>query len=1109
MRSGLTVLAMAWMLGAGVAAGAAESATPAAAAVPGKKAGEPRTAEAAPARERTLYLVGYSHLDTQWCWDYRKTIGSFLPKTVFENFALLDRHPRYVFNFSGANRYRMLKEYYPRDFERVKAYVAAGRWFPCGSSWEESDVNVPSPESLVRQMLYGNLFFRRELGRASTEYMLPDCFGFPASLPTVLAHGGVKGFSTQKLTWHSAAGIPFNIGRWIGPDGRGVVAALNASPYGGPVTGDLSRDAGWLRRLDENAKRSGLPVDYLYFGTGDMGGAPPESSVKWMEVSAAGGGPVRVIPSTAERMFNEVTDAEAARLPSYRGDLLLTEHSAGSLSSQAYMKRWNRRNERLAQAAEGASVAAAWLGGAPYPKERLRSAWGVFLGTQFHDILPGTSIPPAYEFAWNDEALAMNQFAAVLTDAAGAVSRAMDTRTPAGAVPLLVYNPVSAAREDVVEAEVALPPELMSAAAAEIALCVTGPDGTEAPAQVVSVKDGRAKILFLAVMPACGFAVYAVQAAPASGNAAKSGGELTVSAAGLENARYRVVLDANGDIGSIFDKAAGRELLSAPARLALLHEKPAEYPSWNMDWADRQKPPRTHVAGTPSVKVVESGPVRVALEVTRKTEDSTFVQTIRLAAGGAGDRVEVACRIDWRGKESSLKAVFPLTVSNPEATYNLEFGTVRRGNNDPKKYEVPSHQWFDLTAADGSYGVTVLEDSKYGSDKPDDRTLRLTLLFTPGAGAWYGYGATQDWGRHEMLYALAGHLGNWNDAGAPWIAARLNNPLLPFAVPAHPGPLGRRFSLIAVDGPSVVVCALKQAEDGDEVIVRLHELYGRPAKGVRVSFPGGKILAAREVNGQEQPLGPAVVRDGCLVADFDPYQPRAFALKLGGAPATVPAPASRKVRLSFDEDVISLDGERDGGNFDGSGNAIPGEMLPEILTVGGVEFALGPSAPGRRNAVACRGQTIRLPADGRASGVYVLAAASGGDTHGTFRVGQQACFTSVQDWDSFIGQWDCRLWKGSVPDVTYHWDYELVWIRPGFIKRDEVAWFCSHRHSASGTNEPYAYSYLYVYRLPLAPGSRTLTLPYNPGIHVMAVTLVREAHDGAVPARPLGDTLPR
>ena len=147
-------------------------------------------------KQPTLYLVGYAHLDTEWRWEYPQTIGEFLPKTMRENFALFEKYPHYVFNFSGANRYRMMKEYFPTDYERLRRYVRAGRWFPAGSSMEESDVNSPSAESILRQVLYGNAFFRRELGVASAEYMLPDCFGFPASLPSLLAHAGIRGFST-------------------------------------------------------------------------------------------------------------------------------------------------------------------------------------------------------------------------------------------------------------------------------------------------------------------------------------------------------------------------------------------------------------------------------------------------------------------------------------------------------------------------------------------------------------------------------------------------------------------------------------------------------------------------------------------------------------------------------------------------------------------------------------------------------------------------------------------------------------------------------------------------------------------------------------------------
>src|ERR1700744_1366927 len=201
----------------------------------------------------TLYVVGYAHLDTEWRWEYPQGIDQYIRNTMEDNFKLFEKYPHYVFNFSGANRYRFMKEYFPEDYARVKKYIDEGRWFPAGSSMEEGDVNAPSAEAIIRQILYGNQWFRREFGKASAEYMLPDCFGFPASLPTILAHSGVKGFSTQKLTWGSSAngggdesrestpeGTPFNVGVWVGPDGESVIAGINPGSYSGGIETDLS-----------------------------------------------------------------------------------------------------------------------------------------------------------------------------------------------------------------------------------------------------------------------------------------------------------------------------------------------------------------------------------------------------------------------------------------------------------------------------------------------------------------------------------------------------------------------------------------------------------------------------------------------------------------------------------------------------------------------------------------------------------------------------------------------------------------------------------------------------------------------------------------------------
>ena len=1098
-------------------------------------------------KEPTLYVVAYAHLDTQWRWEYPRVINDYIPKTLHDNFALFEKYPNYIFNFSGANRYRMMKEYWPADYARLKQYVAAGRWFPAGSSMEEGDVNAPSAESIFRQVLYGNRFFQREFGKTSAEYMLPDCFGFPASLPSILAHAGIKGFSTQKLTWNSAApaggrgsieetprGIPFNVGYWVGTDGRGVVAALNPGSYGGQIREDISKSpviadpnarnnpVDWPRRVERNGKAGGLFTDYHYYGTGDTGGSPREDSVRMMEAivtrnnalveaqAVVGDGPLKIVSATAEQMFLNIRPEHITKLPHYEGDLLLTDHSAGSITSQAYQKRWNRKNELLADAAEKASVGAAWLGTRDYPQERLNNAWTLVMGGQFHDILPGTATPKAFNFSWNDDVIAMNQFAGVLTSATEGIASALNTQTVG--MPIVVYNPLNIEREDLAETEAA-PPALPKGT-----YRVVGPDGIEVPSQFVGTK-----LVFLAKVPSVGYAVYDVQAIASK----RQLSTLTVSASLLENQRYRIRLTSNGDITSIVDKQLNRELLASPIRLAIKDDTPSQWPAWNMDWKDQQKSPRAYVGNTTKVEVVENGPVRVAVQVVREIEGSKFSQIVRLATGDAGNRVEFSDVIEWKTANANLKVTFPLTAANASATYNWDIGTIQRGNNDERKFEVPSHQWFDLTDRSGTFGVTILSDCKYGSDKPDDNTLRLTLLRTPGIAPRAGYAdqATQDWGRHEIVYGLASHAGDYRRAQTDWQAQRLNQPLIAFESSKHPGTLGKTFSILRTSSSRVRVLALKKAEDTDELIVRIVELDGREQSDVRIGFPA-PVIAAREVNGQEQPLGKASIDKGELVTSLGRFQPRTFAVKLAARSAQPGPPQSMPISLAYDLAGADRDGERMKAGFDGEGFALPGEMLPRELPYAGIVFHLGP--PDKANALLARGQEISVPVGVRR--LYVLATAVSGDQNVAFRVGSETTNVTVQDWSGFIGQWDNRQWKQTEvrlqprtppadvpPDIaallqrarTRLDDYgEMLGIKPGFIKRAPIGWFASHRHTPAGTNEAYAYSYLFVYTINVPARARTLTLPNNDRVRIMAITGSDESAT-VKPAHPLYDTLER
>jgi alpha-mannosidase len=1147
----------------------------------------------------TLYVVPYAHLDTQWRWEMPQTISEYLLKTMRVNFDYMEKYPHYVFNWTGSNRYRLMKEYYPSDYARVKQYVAQGRWYPAGSSVEEGDVNLPSAEGIFRQILYGNEYFRKDFGKASAEYMLPDCFGFPASLPSILAHAGVKGFSTQKLNaqWqpapkiggpdspeHTPEGIPFNVGMWLGPDGKGVIAALNPGGYGSNVYTDISKEPteppapsgpqltseerarltpsqsaaiarqrsleqNWVRRIDLNGKVTGIFADYHYVGTGDIGGATQESTVKLLEAIVTksetvlpspprsafamgetptaqpdgtkvkvGEGPVHVVESAADQIFNDITPAMSSRLPQYQGDLELINHSAGSLTSQTVHKRWIIKNELLADAAEKTSIAAEWMGGRTYPLQRLNDAWTLELGGHFHDTGAGTATPRAYQFAWNDDIIAANQFAGVLTDATEAVASGLNTQV--GGIPIVVFNPLNIAREDIVEAQISFH------GATPNAVRVIGPDGKEVLSQI----EGS-KLLFVAKVPSIGYAVYDVQPATAG----TSPYSLKITKSSLENDRYRIGVDQNGDVSSIFDKTLNKELLSSPIRLAISTDIPKIYPAWNMEFEQEQAAPRAYVGGPAQVRVKEEGPVRVSLEITRETEGSRFVQTVSLSAGDAGNRVEFGNTIDWKTLAANLKASFPLAASNQNATYNWDLGTIKRPNANERQFEVASHRWIDLTDKSGSFGTTILTDCKNGSDKLNDTTLRLTLMRSPGMQPptngrpqTYTDQANQDWGHHEFLFGLTGHAGDWRKAQTDWQAYRLNDPLIAFETTSHAGSLGKSFSLLHLNNSRIRVLALKKAEASDEIIIRMVELDGQPAQNVRVSF-AGPLSAAREVNAQEQPFGPATITEGALTTSFTAYQPRTFALALASPGSKLAPIHSQPVALHYDLAVASNDDTKTGGGgFDGKGNALPAEMLPSQINYNDVQFHLAPAKTASPNAVVANGQKIDLPA-GRYNRVYILAASSDGDQTAEFRIGDLPVNLNIQDWNGFVGQWDTRIWKNP-PEHDWaisanhavwppadeqqrearpqspRYPEDYVGLEAGYVKPASLAWYASHHHTADGLNQPYQYSYLFAYSMEISGKARTLTLPHNDKIRILAVS-VAEENPSLIPTVPLYDRL--
>jgi alpha-mannosidase len=734
----------------------------------------------------------------------------------------------------------------------------------------------------------------------------------------------------------------------------------------------------------------------------------------------------------------------------------------------------------LAQSAENLAVIADWTGASPYPFEKLNRAWNLVLGSQFHDILPGTSIPKAYEYAWNDEFVAANGFANVLENSVRELSAFMNTQAKGRSI--VVYNALEQAREDIVSIQVAyskLPKQVQ----------VFNGKGVEVPTQELERTENGIKLIFLAKVPATGMAVYEIREVAQAKTLAQP---LKVSANSLENEFYKVELNSKGDIQSIYDKLAAKELLAKPAGLVFLEESPKEWPAWNMDWEDRQNPPLGRLDENVSMQIVENGPMRVAIEVKREGRNSKIKQVISLALGEPGKRLEVANILDWQSKGVSLKADFPLAVSNELATYNIGVGAIERGTNTSNKFEVPSKLWFDLTDKEGGYGITILEDCKYGSDKPSENNLRLTLLYSPENEKWFPVQQTQDWGVHEFRYGIYGHKNSWQEANSALQGKTFNQALLAFEVPKHKGKWNKEKSFLSVSHDEVGVMAFKKMENEDYYMVRLNELSGKDITTSSVAF-AGDIADAYEVDGQENRIGDAQFANNQLNFELSHFTIRSFAVKFKAASVSS-THNQASINLPFNTDVITHDKNRSDGEF-AHRRSLPSEMLPDVIVSEGIKFTMGSKEDEAKNAVECKGQEISLP-QGKFTSMYILAAANE-DTKGEVFVDGKSYSLNVQDWSGFIGQHYNRL---------FEWDNKtLRGIDKPYLKNDNIAWFATHRHfKYPSQNEAYQFSYLFKYELAIPAGAKSIILPDNNKIKIMAITLAEDT-ESVTPLQPLFD----
>jgi alpha-mannosidase len=787
-----------------------------------------------------IFYAGHSHIDVAWLWPLKETARK-VGRSYSTVAALMDEYPDYHFVCSQVPLFLYLKDHFPSVYEKIKKYAKEGRFEPIGGTWVENDCNVVSGESFVRQCLYGKRFFKDEFGVDVRVGWLPDVFGDSWAMPQIYKKSGIEYYMTSKLTWNEDNRFPYNTFWWQGVDGTRILTHCIHGSYNAIVTAEEA-----VKFWDDYHGKFDNPEMLCSFGWGDGGGSPDRKMLEYIPRLADMPGMPKARTGRTHDYFDNVAK-EVGDLPVWNDELYFEQHR-GTFTTHAANKRSNRKSELLYRDAEMYGAINTLFGGS-YPKAGLYENWTLILLNQFHDIIPGSSITMVYDYSKEDYRKILGVGEELRATALSGIAENADTEGQG--TPVIVFNSLSWPRSGVVTVE------------AKGGRAI-GPDGAEVAAQV---SDGE--ITFTAKnVPSCGFAVYhVVEGQSEVQSPFKAEGEK------ISTPFYELTLAADGTIRRLYDKTAGREVLPNGARanvLQVFEDKPATCEAWDIDITYQDRVWELDAKDAP--KVVENGPVRLVLSLSLAYGKSTVDQKIVFYADDP--RIDFVTKVDWKERKTLLKAAFPVEVLSPRATYEIAFGAIERPTHwntswDSTKFEVSGHKWADLSEA--GYGVSILNDCKYGWDIKDS-LMRLTLLRAPESPD-----PVADLGRHEFTYSLLPHAGDWRN-GTVRAGFELNVPLTSLSTDSHSGALGREHSFFGVDNANVIIDTIKQAEDGDDLIVRVYEAHGSrgPAK---LSFDRA-IASAAECNLLEEGDSEADFSGSEIRFTIKPFEVRTFKVRL-------------------------------------------------------------------------------------------------------------------------------------------------------------------------------------------------------------------------------------
>lgn len=834
------------------------------------------------------YFVGHSHLDTAWLWPFSETIEVF-HNTCETILKLMEKYPNFCFCQSSAQYYKWLEEKYPETFEKVKERIREGRWEIVGGTWVESDGNLPSGESFVRQFLYGKRYFKKKIGVDVKIAWMPDSFGYAWTLPQIMKKSGMEFFLTQKMRWNDSTFLPYYFFNWVSPDGSSIFAHQTVGSYNEPVI-----DARIFQQMQLLNERHGLGDLLILFGVGDHGGGVTEEMINRALEFINGEKQIRGRFSTVKEYFSILIEKTKKKsLPRISDELYLQYHR-GTYTTQAQVKKNNRRAECLLEMAEKFSTLAQQYG-QDHPN-KLEESWEKLLLNQFHDVLPGSSIPEVYKDSEKHFEIIFNTTKSVISNSLKTI--ASKVNTAGKGISLLVFNSLSWPRDDKVEVPLA---DLGNPKGIEI----YDDQGRLTPSQRI---EEEKKVIFIAErVPSIGYKEYRViQTDRKPKFSTNLSAEETENIVKLENKFFVVKVDkTTGLVKSIYDRWSRREVLQDSGNIIQIFEDhptsgrtsiifPFDavlFDAWEIYIYQQPKGVIYSELNDPiEVKLVEKGPVRARVLVKYKygqegRQDSSFIQEIILYH--KIPLVEFRLHVDWHTEHRLAKVAFPLNVHSDLTTYEAPYGFVTRRNplspratlSERAKYEAPGQKWIDHTCEDGSYGVSLLNDCKYGFDTIND-TIRMTLLRSARYPQRSLLGLPEDktaeteltdQGKHDIAYALYPHISDFKEALTARRAFQFNYPLIPLIESNHEGRLPKIYSFISAQPENIILTVVKKAEDSDDIILRFYETSGKDTKEA-VIYIAGTLRRAEETDLMEEVMSEIPIQGKTVEINVGGYE---------------------------------------------------------------------------------------------------------------------------------------------------------------------------------------------------------------------------------------------